>query len=237
MTDISQQTLASIVTAHRQVVPVLEKYSLDFCCKGKRTLADACADKGLNLQEVASELESTFTISAGKKMPFGDMTAEQLINYILINHHFYVRQSMPNIHLHLEKVALKHGDKFPYMKQVAKLFSEIQSEMTAHMEKEETILFPRIKEAERIFKSGDNASFTAGYLEKPIAVMESEHDLAGETLFEIRSLTNNYTPPVEACTTFIVSLAELKAFEEDLHKHVHLENNILFPKAKTFILR
>jgi regulator of cell morphogenesis and NO signaling len=227
MTNIAEQTLAAIVTNNHFTVPVLEKYGLDFCCKGKRTLADACTEKGISLETISEELEKS-SLTPTTKMPFNEMTAEQLISYILIHHHFYVKQSMPTILGHLEKVAAKHGDRFPYMLEVLQLFKEINEEMTMHMHKEEVILFPRIKEVAALQQS----NLTPGYIAAPIQVMELEHEHAGDVLYKIRELTNNYTPPAEACTTFQVSLAELKEFEEDLHRHVHLENNLLFPLAE-----
>lgn len=235
MINIKEQTLATIVTNNHFTVPVLEKYNLDFCCKGKRTLADACIEKGLSLETVSEELEKSSAALQTNKMPFMEMTAEQLISYILIHHHFYVKQSMPTILGHLEKVATKHGDRFPYMVEVFVLFKEIYEEMTAHMHKEEMILFPRIKEVAAMQDAHQHSTLSEGYLTAPIEVMEHEHDQAGEILYKIRKLTNNYTPPAEACTTFQVSLAELKEFEEDLHRHVHLENNILFPLAEKML--
>lgn len=152
MTDIAQQTLATIVKGNHQVVPVLEKYHLDFCCKGKRTLAEACKEKGLKTEIITEELIS-LTSARAKQMSFDQMTADELISYILIHHHFYVKQSMPTIFSHLHKVATKHGDNFTYMKKVYDLFVIIMREMTLHMEKEEQALFPRIKEAEKLFNS------------------------------------------------------------------------------------
>lgn len=231
MTDIAQQTLANIVTNNHSSVPVLEKYELDFCCKGKRTLSDACNEKGLPLDTILKELENS-GIRTSTAMPFTEMTPEQLISYILIHHHFYVKQSMPTIISHLEKVASKHGDRFPYMVEVLSIFSAVAQEMTMHMHKEEFILFPRIKEVAALQQAQQHRNLMPGYIAAPIQVMEHEHDQAGEMLYNIRRLTNNYTPPAGACTTFQVCLAELKEFEEDLHKHVHLENNILFPLAE-----
>jgi len=232
MTNIEQQTLASIVTNNHATVPILEKYNLDFCCKGKRTLADACYEKGLAVETLSTELENATVQTDINKMPFNQMSAEQLISYILIHHHFYVKQSMPTIFGHLERVAFKHGDRFPYMIEVFNIFREIKEEMTAHMQKEEMILFPRIKEVEALYNTDHSRNLSDGYISAPIQVMELEHDHAGDLLYKIRELTNNYTPPADACTTFKVSLAELKEFEEDLHKHVHLENNLLFPLAE-----
>ncbi len=235
MTNISEQTLASLVTQHHQTATVLEKYDLDFCCKGKRTLAAACKEKNISLEDILAELQ-LFTVPEEQlQMPFEQMTAEQLIGYILIRHHFYVKQSMPTIYAHLEKIVNKHGERYPYMINVFKLFTAVKEEMTLHMQKEEMILFPRIKEVEKLLAEDKSSQTSGGYITGPINVMETEHEHAGELLYEIRRLTNNYTAPDDACTTFKVCIDELKAFEEDLHKHVHLENNILFPLAEKFI--
>lgn len=231
MEHISTQTLASIVTKSSSSVPVFEKYSLDFCCNGKRTLEEACISKGLAVNDVAAELEEQMKPRMTNQLPFEEMSAEQMISYILIHHHFYVRQSMPQIIFHVEKVANKHGERFPYMVEVLQLFSEIQDEMTSHMQKEEVILFPRIKQLESLFLEGQLNEAARNSILSPISVMMAEHDHAGNLLYQIRELTSNYTAPDGACTTFKVSLAELKEFEEDLHKHVHLENNHLFIKA------
>lgn len=233
MTNIAEQTLASIVTAHHQTVPVLEKYSLDFCCKGKRTLAEACTEKGLSIEAILKELESTTENAIAAE--FSTMNAEQLIQHILLRHHFYVKQSMPTIQDHLIKVASKHGDRFPYMYEVLNLFIHLRNEMSMHLQKEEMILFPRIKEIESLHHFNQKRNIDRNYIFGPVGVMESEHDEAGDVMYKIRALTNDYTPPAEACTTFKVALAELKEFEEDLHRHVHLENNLLFPLAQKML--
>ena len=232
MTNLAEQTLAAIVTKNHLTVPVLEKYHLDFCCKGKRTLAEACTEKGLSVEAITDELERATAAEQSSRMPFTAMNAGQLISYILVHHHFYVKQSMPTIIGHLEKVAHKHGDRFPYMIEVLKLFTEIKNEMTSHMYKEETVLFPRIKDVEASYIQKQNKNLSGDYISAPIIMMEQEHEHAGDLLYKIRELTNTYTPPAEACTTFQVCLAELKEFEEDLHRHVHLENNLLFPLAE-----
>ncbi|MEO7308236.1 MAG: iron-sulfur cluster repair di-iron protein [Ferruginibacter sp.] len=232
MKTIAEQTLATIVTNNHFTVPVFEKYNLDFCCKGKRTLAEACIEKGISLESISMELERSTGTEQKSQMPFTAMNAEQLISYILIHHHFYVKQAMPAILLHLEKVVAKHGDHYPYMTRVLHLFNEINEEMTGHMQKEELILFPRIKEVETLFTAKQSMNLPGEYVSGPIQVMESEHEQAGEHLYMIRELTNMYTAPEDACTTFKVVLAELKSFEDDLHQHVHLENNLLFPLAE-----
>jgi len=230
MTNITEQTLASLVTRNHQTVPVLEKYNLDFCCRGRRTLAEACTEKGLPVHKIVDELNAV-TLKENKTASFSEMSAEQLINHIFLHHHFYVRQSMPTIEEHLIRVAGKHGDRFPFMVEVLQLFAQLKGDMYMHMQKEEMVLFPRIKEAASFYKYGQKQDVQPNYISSPVAVMEHEHDEAGAIMEKIRILTNNYTAPEGACTTFKVVLEELKAFEEDLHKHVHLENNILFPMA------
>jgi regulator of cell morphogenesis and NO signaling len=232
MINIAEETLASIVTANHEVVPVLEKYNLDFCCKGKRTLAQACTEKGLPVDSIVTELTNAGKDRHLAAIPFAEMNAEQLIRHILLKHHFYVRQSMPAIEEHLTKVASKHGDRYPYMVKVLELFTHLKNEMYLHMQKEEVVLFPRINEIASLFHYNIKRDLLPGYIQGPVSVMESEHDEAGEILARIKTLTDNYTEPADACTTFKVCLAELKAFEEDLHKHVHLENNLLFPLAQ-----
>jgi regulator of cell morphogenesis and NO signaling len=231
MINIAQQTLAAIVTDNSQTVPVLEKYHLDFCCKGKRTLAEACMEKGLLVEEVVQEFNSVVLPTSEKHMPFTEMSCEQLIGYILVHHHFYVKQIMPTIAGHLEKIAGKHGERFPYMQEVYNIFLEVLEDMSNHMQKEEIILFPRIKKMEEIILSDNESAKLLVDVSGPITVMMNEHDQAGDLLYAIRALTNHYTVPEGACTTFKVCLSELKEFEEDLHRHVHLENNHLFPKA------
>ncbi|CAN5825751.1 iron-sulfur cluster repair di-iron protein [soil metagenome] len=237
MINIAEKTLASIVTEKHQTVPVLEKYNLDFCCKGRRTLAEACTEKGLSVETVSNELQQVSGIDEKSQLPFTEMNAEQLINYILIYHHFYVKQSMPIMFSHLQKVAAKHGGRFPYMLTVLNLFAEVMNEMTPHMQKEEQVLFPRIKQVEAFFNQHKATILPEGFISIPVSMMETEHEHAGRIMDDIRQLTNNYTAPEEACTTFKISIAELKEFEEDLHKHVHLENNLLFPLAKKMLQR
>src|SRR5215208_644287 len=180
MNDIAEQTLASIVTDNHQVVPVLERYNLDFCCKGKRTLAQACTEKGIKIESITEELRSLSGISGKWQMPFTEMDAGQLISYIITRHHFYVKKSMPTIIAHLDKVATKHGDSYPYMRNVYDMFVIIMREMTLHMEKEETVLFPWINEVERLHKVGRSLGILRGFIQTLIDEMEADHEEAGD---------------------------------------------------------
>jgi regulator of cell morphogenesis and NO signaling len=231
MTNLKERTLSSIVTEFHQVVPVFEKYHLDFCCNGKRSFEEACKEKGIDIDKIQLELDSILNSSRENHLSFNDMRADQLISYITIYHHFYVKQSMPQINTHISRVVERHGDKFPFMQEVLQLFNHIAREMTLHMAKEEQILFPKIKEIEALRDSGMPNDTSADFVNTAINNMENEHEEAGSVMEKIRTLTNNYATPAGSCTTFQVTMNELRSFEEDLHKHVHLENNILFPLA------
>jgi regulator of cell morphogenesis and NO signaling len=226
MYDLSNKTLSQIVTDHYQTARVFEKYRLDFCCKGKRSLLSACEEIQVPFETILEDLSEVIS-QTDEKSEFDKMSLTELSAYIVRVHHTYVKLNAPQILNYCLKVATKHGDRFPYMKEVYLLFSELVEELTAHMAKEETVLFPRIVLLEL------NAPENTGtpFLDGPIEVMKHEHDEAGAILQNIRRLTNDYQAPDQACTTFRLALDSLKAFEEDLHKHVHLENNILFPKA------
>jgi regulator of cell morphogenesis and NO signaling len=226
MTEIMNKTLSQIVTENYQAARVFEKYGLDFCCKGKRPLTEACREKSVQIDNVVKELSMALT-EVNTEAEFNTMSLTELAEYIVRVHHGYVKQNMPQILMYVMKVATKHGDRYPYMQNVYSLFAELTEEMTSHMTKEEKILFPRIKLLE-MHAGPENA---AAYISGPVEVMEHEHDHAGTTMEKIRVLTGNYFAPDDACTTFRVALASLQAFESDLHHHVHLENNILFPKA------
>jgi regulator of cell morphogenesis and NO signaling len=232
MQEYKQHTLAAIVADRHEAAAVFEKYQLDFCCKGKRTLQQACDEKNIPVEPIIEELQQAFDPGAGlQDQVISTLTISQLVDYIVLKHHVYVKHAMPVIFQHLERVATKHGDRFPAMRQVFQLFATLKEEMDGHMQKEEMVLFPRIKEVDRAVQQQNIPSaLNAGYISQPIHMMEAEHEDAGNLMAQIRQLTNDYTPPADACTTFRISLAELKAFEVDLHQHVHLENNILFPR-------
>jgi regulator of cell morphogenesis and NO signaling len=232
MNELLNKTLAQIVTSNHQAASVFEKYHLDFCCKGKRPLSEAISEKEIPVEQLVKELNEVFTKTDQHAALLNYITLTQLCDYIIAVHHAYVRQSGEQIFSYLEKIAAKHGGRHPELLKILNLFTQIKDEMKEHMFKEENVLFPRIKELEKhSLENSPLALPASGYIEAPISVMEHEHDSAGNMLDEIRELTNNYTPPADACTTYRVAFASLQAFEADLHQHVHLENNILFPRA------
>lgn len=235
MQQLEELTLATIVSADHRVVPVLEQYHLDFCCKGKRTLAQACTEKGLPLREVTEALSKSMQEKVTETNTPEMMDTEQLISHIVLTHHQYVLQSMPLIEDHLTKVASRHGIHYPYMYEVLDLFTRLKQELYLHLQKEERILFPRIQELSSLHRFSQKRMIDPAYVNGPVDVMEHEHDHAGTIMYRIRELTNDYAAPEGACTTFRLVLEELKAFEADLHQHVHLENNVLFPRAEIML--
>ena len=232
MENLISLSLAQIVNNNHQAASVFERYHLDFCCKGKRSLEQACAEQELSVSRVTEDLENIFTKDSNSAIDFEKMNLAQLADYIVQTHHAYVKNEMPQIYAYLHKISSKHGERHPELSKIFQTFTAVKEEMEGHMKKEELILFPRIKELQKL-ENNENASLQLNitYLQSPITVMEQEHDHAGNLLNDIRILSDDYTPPQDACTTYRLSFAALKAFELDLHQHVHLENNLLFPKA------
>lgn len=232
MTCTHAMTLGEIVTADFRAAAVLEKHGLDFCCRGNRTLEQSCRDAGLRADEVLHELEAIEASPSSSAPAFSAWTASALVDHIVTKHHAYVRDALPVLLAHAQKIAKVHGGRHPELVRVAELVEQVATEMTNHMMKEEHILFPYIVELASAAEAGTSAPFAPfGTVDNPIRMMEAEHESAGDAMFEIRELTDDYTVPADACTTYAVCLRELDAFEKDLHIHVHLENNILFPKA------
>lgn len=231
MENLKNLPLARIVTIKPEIAVLLERYNLDYCCRGKQTLAEAFAGNQEKLNSITHEINLLFDASPGNtNIDFNKLSLTDLIIYILNTHHRYVIDNFLLIESHLSKAAGKHGERHSSLIKVLQLFRELGQELMEHMKKEEEILFPMITELESSYIN-KNKSASVRINLAPIQVMEAEHEHAGRMLDEIRKLTWNYSPPFDACTTFRLSFDELKRFEEDLHMHVHLENNILFPKA------
>ena len=222
--------LRDIVTENFNSASVLEKYGLDFCCKGSMSLKVACESRAIDPKKIADELsEVTYEESAQRyfqwELPF-------LVDYIINNHHSYVREQTPLLFMHLDKISRVHGERHPEFLQVEKIFRKLAEGLDQHMTKEEKMLFPAIKMIAHAKSNGKKIpAMPFGTLMDPISVMISEHETAGEELEEIRELLHYYTPPQDACTTLKVTFKELEGFEKVLHKHVFLENSVLFPKA------
>jgi regulator of cell morphogenesis and NO signaling len=231
MKTFESLSLAQIVTEKSEAAMIFERHHLDFCCRGKQSLSEAMHGDQKKLDQVKSELEQLYREHESKaNIHFEKILLSELAHYIVQTHHQFVRDSIPVIREHVRKISSKHGERHPELKIIEGLFSEVCTDLMQHMMKEELVLFPAIirLESHSYYKSADKDVFL---LDVPVEVMEAEHEHVGKLLDEIRKLTNNYTSPADACTTYKVAFEELRNFEFDLHQHVHLENNILFPKA------
>lgn len=227
-------TVGQIVANNFRTAEVFKRYGIDFCCKGGRLLQDVCRDKGIDQRKIEHELqEITRSIAPITENDYKDMPLDELAAYIEKTHHSYVRESIPVLLAYLDKVNKVHGGRHPELNELYIQFTECAEELTQHMVKEETILFPAIKKLAAALKTVTmlNAPFFFGKLGNPISMMEREHTIEGERFARITELCNNYTPPEDACTTYRVSFLKLEEFMNNLFTHIHLENNILFPGA------
>jgi regulator of cell morphogenesis and NO signaling len=232
MVDISTATLKEMVTDDFRVAAIFEKYSLDFCCRGGKTIEQACMDKAVNKDGVLSEVYELLQRDELPGDSFGVLSMSELTRHIITTHHSFVRKMVPILLTHTRKVATVHGVNHPEVVEIAAGFERVATDLQNHMMKEERVLFPYIE----MLVNASNGTGSVqrppfGTVRNPIRMMEAEHQAAGDELYEIRKLSSSYTPPADACTTFKVTYQELQEFERDLHQHVHLENNILFPKA------
>lgn len=231
-TGEKEPTIGDLVTSDFRKAEVFKKFGLDFCCGGKKTLTKACKEKGLDVVQIEKELREIDAMSINSSHDYNNWDIGFLAEYILNTHHKYVKQAIPVIYEYTQKVAKVHGENHPEAIKIAEKFLIISDELNRHMCKEEDILFPYIKHLSEAKKSGMKIEPSPfGTVGNPINLMEQEHELVGELFHDINELSFNYTPPVDACTTYKLSYAKLKEFEDDLHQHIHLENNILFPKA------
>ncbi|HEX2960913.1 MAG TPA: iron-sulfur cluster repair di-iron protein [Ignavibacteriales bacterium] len=230
--EIKNLIIKDIVASNFRSAEIFEKYGIDFCCKGNRPLFQACEEKGVNIDSLAGELKGVFESDKADNNRYDMWSLGYLADYIVNNHHTYVKTAAPTIQARLDKVVRAHGKNHPFLIDVSDLFEAVSRELENHLAKEEQILFPMIKKIDELKASGNaEALKQLSTVSGPIRVMMAEHDRAGEMLDKIRKMTDNYALPKDACTTFAVAYKELDEFEKDLHKHVFLENSILFPKS------
>ena len=230
--NTTMQTVRDVVAADFRTAAVFQKHGLDFCCGGDVSLEEACGRKGLDTDSIRLELDAVLRSPRDGAPDYNAWEPDFLVDYIVANHHAYVRRVLPTVRHHAEKVARVHGARHPETVQIAELFNRVAAELDSHMMREESILFPYMKNIAAAARAGETiAPPMFGSVRNPIAVMEMDHDAAGDALESMRKLSSDYPPPEDACMTYRVLYQELAEFEADLHKHVHLENNILFPKS------
>ena len=230
--DKTTATIGEIVAKDYRTAEVFKKFDLDFCCGGKKSLETACSEKGINAAELKEALAALDKEQKDPPQDFNAMELDGLIDHIINTHHKYVTEALPLLDEFSAKVARVHGDANPEVIEIANHYREVANELRMHMHKEEGILFPYIVQLAKANRNNDPiAPSPFGTVRNPINMMESEHDSAGGSMAAIKELSTDYTPPEHACNTYRVLYAKLKEFEGDLHQHIHLENNILFPKA------
>jgi regulator of cell morphogenesis and NO signaling len=231
MTVSPSTTLRSIALEQPATIRVFERFHLDYCCGGNRPLAEACTQKGISIEAVLTALVEA-TNAEPAEQDFTHATPSELIRHIVQTHHAYVRSELPRLLPMAERAAAKHGPVHPEFVQIERQLRQLGDELIFHLNKEEKILFPYIEALEQSRNAGGPAPQACfATVESPIQAMLKDHEAAGALLEEMRATTQGFTPPADACPTLVGLLHGLDAFERDLHRHVHLENNLLFPLA------
>ena len=228
----TQKEIGQYVADDFRTAAIFSKYKIDFCCNGNRTIEEACNKKGIDSTMLLDELNQVLGSKGGESIDYKSWPLDLLAEYIEKKHHRYVEEKIPVLRQFLDKLCRVHGERHPELFKINELFTASASELSSHMKKEELMLFPFVKKmVSAKLENGAVQSPQFGTVKNPIAMMMEEHDTEGERFREIAELTNNYNPPADACNTYKVTFAMLEEFEKDLHLHIHLENNILFPEA------
>lgn len=234
MTFSSTMKVRDVVLELPQATRVFEKLKIDYCCGGDTPLGEACATVGVeiaNLERMLEEVRQA-DVQGNGSLDFGKATLGELIGHILDKHHVYTKEEMARLEPLIEKVIAAHGENHPELRSLGELFQQLCADLKPHMFKEEQILFPYILEMERASLQNRPAPFAPfGTVNNPIRMMMAEHETVGDLLRELRGLSSSYTVPPDGCISYQTLYQALAAFEKDLHQHIHLENNILFPRA------
>ncbi|HNX12830.1 MAG TPA: iron-sulfur cluster repair di-iron protein [Paludibacteraceae bacterium] len=226
MKTYKQTKIGDIVTQDFRAAEVFKKAGIDFCCGGSQSLEAACRDKKLDVAEIESELEKLENSEPGSSHKFNEWKLDFLFDYIVNTHHQTVMKLLPELTFYTQKIAEVHGDNHPELSEIANLFAQVDTELRQHLRNEEEVLFPAIRE---VLKT--NSAESKATIISEITRMTGEHEFAGGAMDKINELSHRYAVPEDGCNTYRVAYKLLEQFEDDLHIHVHLENNILYPKA------
>jgi regulator of cell morphogenesis and NO signaling len=232
MTINNQTIIGDIVASNYKAADVFSKYQIDYCCQGSRTLEEACMTNQVSSSDVLSELQNVLNIQNTSTLKYDEWPVDLLSEYVVKIHHKYVEESVPVLKQNLNKLCNVHGKNHTELFKITEAFHALADDVIVHMKKEELMLFPYIKKMKKAFDdnvSGTEAPF--GTVANPIGMMQHDHTFEGDLLHSIQSLSDNFTPPSDGCTTYKVTYAKLKEFQDDMFLHIHLENNIMFPKA------
>lgn len=228
----NQSNIGKIVAENYKAASVFKQYGIDFCCNGNRTIESACRKKQIDPDQLLTELQEAVTQKGTGEIDFKSFPPDLLADYIEKTHHRYVEKKIIEITPYLNRIVQVHGENHPELLVVEQLFQQSAGDLTAHMKKEELVLFPYIRRLVQSQLSGSTKSETPlDTIAEIVARMEQDHEAEGDRFRSISELTDSYNPPADACNTYRVTFSLLREFEEDLHRHIHLENNILFPKA------
>lgn len=232
METLLKAKVSELVRRNYRTAEIFHQYHIDFCCNGDKTLEDACRERQVAVDQLQKELAHIMAQEDDFSNRVNNMSLSELVDYIIERHHSYVRKNIPVLQEFLTKISEVHGESHPELHAVRKLFNESAGNLVMHMQKEEIILFPYIKKLYVAAGRGmDKPRSPFGDVSNPIRMMVTEHQAEGERFERIAELTKNYSVPPDACNTYRVSMQKLEEFEKDLHTHIHLENNVLFPEA------
>ena len=226
------QTVREIALEQPSSIRVFEHFGIDYCCGGRKPLSEACTAGNLEIDTVIAALEAAAKIPDATPRDWKSLSLESLSSHIVETHHAYVKRELPRLSMLAQKVVNRHGPTKKELPLIASALAQLADELVSHLAKEETVLFPYIVGLERaIVSHASRPQSCFGTVANPIEMMTQEHDAAGALISEIRKLSHDFTTPEDACPTFHAFYDGLREFEEDLHQHIHLENNILFPCA------
>lgn len=232
MESLKTRSIGSFVAEDYRTATVFQKYGIDFCCKGGKSISEVCESKKISADDLLANLDAATSQSTNQNTNYQSWPLDFLADYIVNKHHQYVEQTTPTLKQFLHKLCKVHGANHPELFKISDEFNASAEELAMHMKKEELVLFPYIKNMVSAASKNEPKEIPAfGTVQNPIKMMMDEHDVEGERFRKIAQLSDNYNSPADGCTTYRVAFALLKEFEEDLHLHIHLENNILFPKA------
>jgi regulator of cell morphogenesis and NO signaling len=233
MTDLMDKTIGELVAEDYRTAQVFKNHKIDFCCKGNRTIQEVADKKNLDLDMLLIEIDEIQRETNNDNTDFKSWPLDLLADYIEKKHHRYVEEHIPGLQQYLDKLCKVHGGQHPELFKISEHFNASAGELTKHMKKEELILFPWVRKMVKAEKLKENPGAPQfGSVRYPIQMMMLEHENEGQRFRDIAQLSSDYNPPADACNTYRVAFSLLEEFEQDLHRHIHLENNILFPKAE-----
>ena len=224
--NLSEETVGEIVVNDFRTSAIFKEAGIDFCCGGQQTLQEACKENGISVDELQGKINDLTDEDLSPSLNYKEWELPFLIDFIVNTHHRYVVKTLPDLVFYTKKIALVHGEHHPELTDIAHEIVEINTELTSHLKKEEEVLFPAIKDIIQ-----NNSKKSKDIIQSEISRMLGEHDFAGRTMDEINRITDGYKVPADGCNTYRVTFNLLRQFEDDLHIHVHLENNIVFPRA------